>query len=181
MVQQLSGTVPWFRDWDPVDLAWLERLGKTASFVNWETLCCGRAREGTLFVILRGTAEVMLPDPVTGEERAMVTLRAGAVFGEVSFLDGKPRRGRVQAKGPCVCWTLDRSGLSQLQQQAPGTAAVLLARLAEGMANRLVRASEEIVRLQDRQRPVNEEQRRRVGERALRSLWARWFGGKRDA
>lgn len=110
----------------------------------------------------------------------MVTLRAGAVVGEAAFLDGKPRRGRVRAKGPCICWTMDRAGLAQLKQQAPATAAVLLARLAEGMANRLVRASEEIVRLQDSRQTDKPGPQRRIGDRAVRSLWARWFGGKRD-
>lgn len=68
MGREARGSVPLFQDLPAEDIAWLERLGKTESFLSGENLFCGRARLGTLFVLLQGTAEVMLPDPISGEE-----------------------------------------------------------------------------------------------------------------
>jgi len=169
---------PVFRGMTPEDLAHLEEAGRTLPFVAGETLSAGRARTGMLFVLVRGEVSVMLPDPETGEEKALVTLKAGDSFGETSLLDGLPRRARIVANTSGQCWTLDRHGLDRLKREAPGTATMLLANLAEGMADRLCRAAVQIVRLQEQK--VSEDRQRRTGEQAARSLWSRWFGGKRD-
>ena len=171
---------PVFRGMTPDDLEVLKKVGRVMPFVAGKTLCAGRARTGMLFVIARGIASVMLPDPETGEEKPLVSLKAGDSFGETSLLDGLPRIARIVAKGSGTCWTLDHAGLARLKQEAPGTAAVLLANLSEGMADRLCRSAEQIVRLQDRKRQASDDRQRRVGEQAARSLWSRWFGGKRD-
>lgn len=180
MATQDAWSAPVFRGMTPEDLVHLGQVGRTLPFVAGETLCAGRARTGILFVLARGSASVMLPDPETGEEKPLVLLKAGDSFGETSLLDGLPRQARIVAKESGICWTLDRAGLDRLKREAPGTAAVLLANLAEAMANRLCRAADQITRIQDRKREVSEDQQRRVGEEATRSLWSRWFGGKRD-
>ena len=55
------------------------------------------ATGGSLYLILRGSADVERRDSATGGLRRLATLRAGSFFGEMSLLTGAPRSASVRA------------------------------------------------------------------------------------
>lgn len=50
----------------------------------------------SLYIVQKGRVKVSIPSP-KGEEAVLVTLSAGEMLGELSFIDGKPRSATVQA------------------------------------------------------------------------------------
>jgi CRP/FNR family transcriptional regulator, cyclic AMP receptor protein len=61
-----------------------------------------------MYVIKQGKAEVMLNNE-NGDELILTTLHEGAIFGELSLLDGKPRSANVIALEDCVLLVIQKA------------------------------------------------------------------------
>jgi CRP-like cAMP-binding protein len=74
-----------------------------------------------------------------GQRRSrIVTMAAGAVFGEVALLDGKPRSATAVAAEGSVLYELSRDVLlNELATKHPATAMMLLATLSTELSLRL--------------------------------------------
>jgi CRP/FNR family cyclic AMP-dependent transcriptional regulator len=90
-----------------------------------------RAQAGReFFVILDGTAVVRTS---AGEEQR---LRAGAFFGEMSVIDGRPRSAAVRAESDLLLMVIGRRQFLRLLHDQPSVAIAVIAELA-GRVRRL--------------------------------------------
>jgi CRP/FNR family transcriptional regulator, cyclic AMP receptor protein len=119
----------------------------------------GVTSTGYMALVLEGEAVVV--NSVEGSDEGVVlsTLGAGAVFGELGILDGKPRSATVTAVTDMDIAVLDRVGLARLIDSMPGVACSLLSAI--------------IVRVGDRLRATNSHVQELVAEnRRLRAKLA---------
>jgi N-acyl-L-homoserine lactone synthetase len=93
-------------------------------------------RDPTVFVLLKGLAEV-----ARGDGRAVATLGAGDIFGEISFLTQTPRMASVVARSPCELLTLSADFLRQFLDEHPAIAARVLFNLSRILAGRLAQTT----------------------------------------
>jgi len=101
-----------------------------------------------IFLIRKGTVRVMLP--LHGRTPYhLATFRRGSFFGEMAFLDGKPRSADAVALTDVYLYVLSRAGFEQLTADHKRLVQQLLERLATALAERLRHANREIAALQD--------------------------------
>jgi CRP-like cAMP-binding protein len=83
----------------------LLKYGRDAHFEAGEVILRERHRSSAIYVLLSGRVAVE-KEPL-GAAPPIDELRAGAVFGEVSFLDGSPATASIVACGPADVFVLD--------------------------------------------------------------------------
>lgn len=90
-----------------------------------------------LYMIARGAVEISVMNE--GQRRSrIVTMAAGAVFGEVALLDGKPRSATATTAEPSVLYELSRDVLLyELATRHPSIAMMILATLSTQLSSRL--------------------------------------------
>ena len=98
--------------------------------------------EESLYVVVQGEVDVLVPAKRTGQLAPVSQLQAGDVFGEVSFFDGQPRSAQVQAASDVVLAGLDHKGFAGLCATHPQIANRLLLDLGRILSGRL-RAAEQ--------------------------------------
>ncbi|TAG25691.1 MAG: hypothetical protein EAZ37_11815 [Burkholderiales bacterium] len=86
-----------------------------------------------LHVIASGRADVL----IQGGTIRLAGVDAGAILGEMGFLDGSPRAADVVAIEPLVSLTLSRENFDALSQKHPALAQQILQTLCKELANRL--------------------------------------------
>ncbi len=86
-----------------------------------------------LHVIARGRADVL----IHGGTIRLAGVNAGAILGEMGFLDGSPRAADVVAVEPLVSLALSRESFDVLSKQHPEVAQQILQILCKELANRL--------------------------------------------
>jgi CRP-like cAMP-binding protein len=99
-MQFLRG-VPLFAELEPDDLLDLAELSREEEFSPGALLCeQDRSDSGDLFVILSGSASVLVASGVPGAtpETEVATLGRGEVVGELALVDGSPRSATVRAR-----------------------------------------------------------------------------------
>jgi SulP family sulfate permease len=73
--------------------------------------------DATLYIILEG--RVQINSDLGGEESlTLSTLCPGRIFGELTFMDGRPRSGCAIAQGTVTCLSFDRVSFSKLEKEA---------------------------------------------------------------
>ena len=121
--------VPLFESLDDAEIDALSELTFTRTF-NKETVIILAEEEGdTLFIIKDGQVKVSIVSE-EGREVILSLLGGGAVFGELSLLDGKPRSANVVATEDTELLMLRRTDFIQLIYKTPQIATALLAELA---------------------------------------------------
>ena len=123
-----------------------------------------RARPGQLLIreddksdwmmlLLSGTVDVgkrpvgaTSQAPVQSEAARLAVLRAGAVLGEMSMLDGEPRFASCWALGDVEAAVLTREGVARLIAEQPGVGAKLLVKITQLLAQRLRNTSHQLMR-----------------------------------
>jgi SulP family sulfate permease len=96
-----------------------------------------------LFLIRRGEVRILLPlDKIHSHH--ISTFGRGAFFGEMSFLDGKPRSARAVAHTDTELYGLSRASFEKLSDEHKKVAINLLDGLARVLAGRLRYANTEI-------------------------------------
>ena len=72
-----------------------------------------------------------------GRRDRLATFQQGTVFGEVAFLDGKPRTARIEASSDLDVFALTREAFEKLQEEEPATAMKIQAMLSRTLSARL--------------------------------------------
>jgi CRP-like cAMP-binding protein len=121
-------------DWD-VLVGFAERL----RFPAGSSVAGAGNVDTSLFVVVGGTVEVRITPDRT------VTLRAGALIGEVAFFDGLGRSADVVAATDTDVLRISASGFEQFAARHPGLAIEMLRDLGRILALRL-RAAEALAR-----------------------------------
>ena len=141
--------VPFFSPLTPEEKTRLAEGLLFAPYGAGETVVAQGAPAKHLYVLTKGTAEVRVS--VEGSEaRAVATLTAPVVFGEMGLLLGEPRRATVVASEDVECWRVTKEAFQGILAARPSLAGeisqilaareVELAAVREGLSEEAKRA-----------------------------------------
>ena len=100
-----------------------------------KTVIHQRTRGGTLFMVRSGEFKVV--QTVRGKQRELGVFRSGDHFGELAFIDGKPRSATIVAMRNSELLALRRGTFDALVKQEPGLHIKLLHALVNGLCAKL--------------------------------------------
>ena len=121
--------VPLFEGLNDNELEALAKVTITRTFSKDNVSILAEEEGDALFIIKDGQVKVSIVSE-DGREVILSLFRDGAVFGELSLLDGKPRSANVIATEPTELIMLRRVDFLQLVSRTPKIAITLLAELA---------------------------------------------------
>ncbi|HUR75093.1 MAG TPA: cyclic nucleotide-binding domain-containing protein [Sporichthya sp.] len=102
-----------FAGLDRKQLATIASLSTEVTLPEGDVLCRRGERGREAFVLVEGTVAVSVQD------EAIAVLRPGAVFGEMSLIDGKPRVANVTATSDVSVLVLNPLELASLLEAVP--------------------------------------------------------------
>ena len=107
----------------------------------------GDQADGLYFV---GAGQVMADVRIPGQRgrRRLSSVPAGAAFGELALVDGRPRSTRIVALEPTICHVLSPEAFTDLSSTAPQAAAELVLAIARSLSQRLRNSTAEIASLE---------------------------------
>jgi CRP-like cAMP-binding protein len=119
------------------DDEWVELLKHTRyrRFGPGDVVVTDGAREQSLYLVLEGELEVLVPR--RRGHRRIATITDGSVLGELSFFDGAPRSALVRALTPALLAELIPAEFETLADANPSLARRLLFDLGRILAQRL--------------------------------------------
>ena len=119
------------------DEEWAEVLKHAhyRQFRPGETVVTDGARTQSLYLVLEGDLEVLVPR--RRGHRRIATISAGSVMGELSFFDGAPRSALVRALTPSLLAEISPVEFDALADASPSLARQLLFDLGRILARRL--------------------------------------------
>ena len=129
MDAQFLRNVSLFQSLSAEELEPLAQVTITRSFNRDSVIILAEEEGDALFIIKKGQVKVSIVSE-DGREVILSLLGDGAVFGELSLLDGKPRSANVIAIEDTTLIMLRRQDFLQLVHKAPQIAIELLAELA---------------------------------------------------
>lgn len=121
--------VPLFEVLKDEDLEAIARVTITRSYDKDQGIILAEEEGDALFIIASGQVKVSIVSE-NGREMILSLLGEGAVFGELSLLDGKPRSANVVATQDTALYMVRRADFLQLLYKVPQIAIGLLAELA---------------------------------------------------
>ncbi len=113
------------------DCVTVESRLKTREFAPNQAIVKEGGPGDAMYLIKSGTVEVRKRDPNTGIDFLLTKLKAGACFGEMALLTGKPRTATVEAIEPAECAVLEREDFEELLLAHPKISIALSGVLAE--------------------------------------------------
>lgn len=125
----LLRAVPLFEALGDEDLQAIERVAITRSYDKDQVIILAEEEGDAMFIIGSGQVKVSIVSE-DGREVILSMLGEGAVFGELSLLDGKPRSANVVATEDAELYMVRRADFLQLVYKVPQIAVGLLAELA---------------------------------------------------
>ncbi|TDQ80671.1 MFS superfamily sulfate permease-like transporter [Dongia mobilis] len=136
------------KDLSPADFTQLRGYVHREIFAPQEVICRQGDTGSSAYFIHHGRAEVFIRLGGARQTKRLHTLTPGALFGEISLLDGKARTASVIAQTPVVCYSIDRDGFARLRTEHPEIAGRLLQNLCIILSQRLRDANDLIVELE---------------------------------
>ena len=121
--------VPLFEGLKDEDLDAIAKVTITRSYSKDQIIIFAEEEGDSLFIIEKGRVKVCIVSE-DGREVILSMLGEGAVFGELSLLDGKPRSANVVAIQNTDLYTVRRADFLQLIYKVPQIAVAMLAELA---------------------------------------------------
>ena len=121
--------VPLFEVLKDDDLEAISRVTIARSYDKDQVIILAEEEGDALFIIADGQVKVSIVSE-DGREVILSLLGEGAVFGELSLLDGKPRSANVVATQDTELYMVRRADFLQLIYKVPQIAVGLLAELA---------------------------------------------------
>ena len=109
----------------PEDREALQARGVTRRFGKGEQAVGQNDEGGEVFFVLEGRAQATLLSS-DGKPVAYRDIRAGAIFGELSAIDGAPRSATVAAASAMTALSLPRAAFRDLVESRPGFAWALM-------------------------------------------------------
>jgi CRP-like cAMP-binding protein len=107
-----------------------------------------------MMLLLSGTVDVgkrkvgaEIHRPAHADTTRLAVVKAGAVLGEMSMLDGEPRYASCWALGEVEAAVLTRAGVARLITEEPAVGAKLLVKITQLLAQRLRNTSNQLVKL----------------------------------
>jgi len=127
-----------FRELKPWQMKRIVLLGKVQT-KDAGNLAIEQGEEGSsMYLLLEGTAEVVMRDIKTGKDILLTKLNPGDVFGEIALVEPGPRSANVRALEPINYLEIDWNGLKRIQRIYPRIASRLFLNLSRILGGRLV-------------------------------------------
>lgn len=123
-----------------------------------------------LWIILSGECEVVR-GVLDGNETALASLKAGDVFGEMSFVRTAPHSATIRAITSVSVCTYTREDFLKLADDHPSAAFRILSNIAAVLAERLRRMDNWVCDLVDRPEAVNHRDEWQTFRSAVYSNW----------
>ena len=121
--------VPLFEGLSDEDLEAIAKVTISRTYDKDQIIILAEEEGDALFIIESGQVKVSIVSE-DGREAILSLLGNGAVFGELSLLDGKPRSANVVATENTGLYMVRRADFLQLIYKVPKIAIALLAELA---------------------------------------------------
>jgi len=130
----------WANDFDGQELETLAGYLRVERRPASQPLCREGDRDGTLFILVEGMANVVKDDG-SGKLQTLASLGPGHTLGEMALVDGSPRSATVVAASSLLLLALSREGLDRLCEERPKLAVKVLRKLAVFLSQRLRQTS----------------------------------------
>ncbi len=125
----------------------VESLMRNREFPPFQSIVKEGGPGDSMFVINAGAVEVRKKDPNTGIDFLLSELKAGACFGEMALLTGKPRTASVVTTEPTMCGVLEKSAFERLVLSNPKIGLALSRVLAERLEDAIQTTGIEYINL----------------------------------
>ena len=124
-------------------LACLQEYVRCVTFKAGDMVLRRGDQPDNIYFLMKGevSATVRLP---TEKLKRLSALSAGAIFGELAFIDQMPRSADVRADTDIECYTLSREDFDHLSASDPHLRAALLENLVRHISQMLRRISDEV-------------------------------------
>lgn len=143
------GEIELFREFEPAMLEKLQAVVREVHLAEGETLFPQGDEGDELFLIRRGTIDVLLPLP-GGKRHHLTTFGQGDYFGEMGFLDRDVRSADAEARTECDLYAVSRERFDEVARTDALIGTLVFARLALAVSQRLRSANGELRALEDR-------------------------------
>ena len=110
----------------------------TIDLVKGEVLFRKGDESSALYIVMEGELSVL--DEIPGQKVFLAGLHQGEIFGEMAFIDGRPRSASVQATKDSRVLRFTEEDFIRLVVEFPETGARLLIAVAKFLVDRLRRA-----------------------------------------
>jgi hypothetical protein len=145
---RILGSFDSFRKFTDEELRSLLRMMRRWRLARDTVIFTEGSAGGTCFVILRG--EVYVSAISHGRQQLLATMRAGAVFGQVSVIGEAPRSATCSARTGVVLLEMSRGRCERLLRGGSPLAIKFLATLNEGLISALRDADRRLMQLEGR-------------------------------
>jgi CRP/FNR family cyclic AMP-dependent transcriptional regulator len=132
---EAAGELVFLPDLDSEDWRRVVSYAERLRFSSGDTIIEAGELDRSLYIIVEGRVEVLLPTP-TGELRRYGTIEQ-SVTGEIAFLDGGPRTATIRALGEVELLRLSFESWEVLSARNPDLGRAILFDLARILAVRL--------------------------------------------
>jgi CRP-like cAMP-binding protein len=133
--------VPMFRDFDAARLKLLAFTSERVHFAPGQRLCSQGEVGDAAFVILEGSANVLIDTPKG--PRKLAELGRNALAGEMAVLSDSPRAATIEAVGEVTALKIDKRVFLELLSQFPQMALAVMREIVQ----RLERTNAQLAQL----------------------------------
>ncbi len=102
-----------------------------------------------LFFLVKGSVSIRIPLSKEGQTKRLATYSAGAIFGEMAFLDGAPRSAEVLCDENSVIYSLSHEEFESLSKREPELTLKIIKNIAIELSHRLRMTSLEVSFLEE--------------------------------
>ncbi len=110
--------IPFFSDLSEGELATLARIVRRKDFRVGETIFRESEDGQSLYIIRKGEVKACKTGP-DGELYTLTVMKDGEIFGEMSFLDGRPRSATIVALTDLETYVIEKSDFETLVDGNP--------------------------------------------------------------
>lgn len=128
-----------FYGMDAEEIAVCRSFMDERAFMAGDVLAAQGSISDELYCITVGRLDISLDNGEEGQAGALrlASFTAGAVVGEMSFIDGAPRSASITAHGPTQCLALSQTTFKEIEAAHPTIAVALVNNLARSISYRL--------------------------------------------
>lgn len=115
---KLLRDILFFSDLSDVELDTVSKIVKKKDFKLGDTVFKESEDGASLYIIRRGEVKACKTSP-DGELFTLTIMKDGEIFGEMSFLDGRPRSATIVAVSDLETYTIEKSDFETLVDDNP--------------------------------------------------------------
>jgi diguanylate cyclase (GGDEF)-like protein len=139
---------PLFRGMRPSEIKKLILISEVRQYEDGENIVIQGEEGNEMFVVLEGDADVWLKHE-DGSRQNLVTLSAGAVFGEVALVSKQPRATYVSASGPTEMLVLNWTAIQRIARTFPRTASKFFLNISANLGKLLANTTSQSTAMRD--------------------------------